>query len=187
MFALNRRDGAREIAVGGAIWFLPRGNLLAWIDTIFEPSTTGGQQTHGRMENVDSYYGCDPENPELTCVRSQRCPQSDLTTGRPTIEGHSPPPTLEFRERKFKENTALPFPPNRVHMDEAVRKVREDTAPETHGDFTKPRCLGQILSRVDEISFASTDFCRARLNEFSPKPSSNRQERICGVPIGGKH
>ncbi len=53
LFTLSPRDEARERDPSG---LLPRGSLLVWIDSFFEPITTPGQRRAGRVKNYHDYY-----------------------------------------------------------------------------------------------------------------------------------
>lgn len=178
IFNLNRRDEAREVAKDGWIFFAPRGTLLAWIDTFFEPSTTVGQRTQGRIENLNIFYRCD-----LTAngVNQTGCPPSDGSTPlAPSARGEAP-------FSGFIERTLLstgPFPQTQVRLFETSRKLGHNNAPETHGDFSESRYLGQALCQVDNDAL-HPDICNHpyTLTGFDPPLRREDNRRICGIKM----
>lgn len=174
MFNLNRRDEAREVALGGSIFFMPRGTLLAWIDTFFEPSMTVGQMTQGRMENLNTFYRCDlTENGN----EAAGCPPE--ATSKPlALSARRAVPFSGFIERQITNNA--PFPLHQVRLFETSRELGHNNAPETHGDFSQSRYLGQVLCQVDATALEHT-ICEKRLRDFDPPLREERNVRACGV------
>ena len=169
-FMLNRRDEAREIAKGGWVWFLPRGSLLAWIDTFFETTTTLHEETAGRITNINSFFACDWQDRQSagTCADMA----SLLTEGQPATQ-------FGYRERVMKATS--PFPPGRVHLYEAVRPLDKQSAAQEHGDFTQSRYLGHVLCRVNQGAFED-QLCTTTLSRYSP--IEDTRPRVCGIPMG---
>ena len=174
IFNLNRRDEAREIALGGYIFFMPRGTLLAWIDTFFEPSMTIGQMTQGRVENMNTFYRCD-----LTANGDEApgCPPE--ATSKPlALSSRRAVPFSGFIERQITHNA--PFPLHQVRLFETSRELGHNNAPETHGDFSQSRYLGQVLCQVDATALEQS-ICQKRLRDFDPPLREERNIRACGV------
>lgn len=174
MFNLNRRDESREVALDGLTFFMPRGTLLAWIDTFFEPSTTVGQMTQGRMENINTFYRCDlSSNGE----DEPGCPANEESTPL-AISARREKPFSGFIERHMV--STAPFPYKQVHLFETSRKLGHNNAPETHGDFSQSRYLGQALCQVNSKAF-QYDICQKTLRDFDPPLREERSIRVCGV------
>ncbi len=174
MFNLNRRDEAREIALGGSIFFMPRGTLLAWIDTFFEPSMTVGQMTQGRMENMNTFYRCD-----LTANGEEALGCPPEATSKPlALSSRRAVPFSGFIERQI--TSTAPFPPGQVRLFETSRELGHNNAPETHGDFSQSRYLGQVLCQVDATALQH-NICEKRLRDFDPPLREERNVRACGV------
>lgn len=173
IFNLNRRDEAREVALGGSIFFMPRGTLLAWIDTFFEPSMTIGQRSQGRMENMNTFYRCD-----LTANGDEApgCPPE--ATSKPlALSSRRAVPFSGFIERQI--TSTAPFPPGQVRLFETSRELGHNNAPETHGDFSQSRYLGQVLCQVDATALEQS-ICQKRLRDFDPPLREERNIRACG-------
>ena len=66
LFTLSRRDEARERDPSG---LLPRGTLLVWIDSFFEPVTTLGAMRMGRYKGYLDYYRRRTPDPPVTVYR----------------------------------------------------------------------------------------------------------------------
>jgi hypothetical protein len=132
LFTLNRRDEAREVPRGGSVVLLPRGSLLAWVDTFFEPETTTGQATVGRVRNIEQYFGL----PDLS--RS--------------VRPSGPQPLLNaFREVNIL--TPLPERDYQFRVFESPRGLGSQQVPEKHGDFSKPVFVEEVLCRVNADAF----------------------------------
>ena len=174
MFDLNRRDEAREVALNGWAFIMPRGTLLAWIDTFFESSTTVGQKTQGRIENMNRFYRCDltPNGED----QSGCPPSAESTPLAPSARGEKP--FSGFSERELV--STAPFPHTQVRLFETSRKLGHNNAPETHGDFSQSRYLGQALCQVESEAF-QPDICRKTLRDFDPPLRREDNRRVCGV------
>jgi hypothetical protein len=155
LFTLNRRDEAREITSPLAI-VLPRGSLLAWIDTFLEPIGSVGDQTLGSIRNVNNYY--QPEPLPFT-------PQKEI-----------------FRERTIDWNRNVV---GQIHVFETMRELNQKNRIEEHSDFSAPRYLGQVLCKVERGAFKN-GLCEneKELNTFSPyDPEKDRHTRVCGARV----
>ncbi|MGH7231806.1 MAG: hypothetical protein ACREJU_10680 [Nitrospiraceae bacterium] len=154
LFTLNRRDEAREIPQPLAI-LLPRGSLLAWIDTFLEPVGAVGDKTLGSIRNVNNYY--QPEPLPFT-------PQREV-----------------FRERTINWNHNAA---GQIRVFETVRDLNQKNRIEEHSDFSAPRFLGQVLCKIDHEAFKNK-LCENELNQFYPQydPEKDRQTRICGARV----
>jgi hypothetical protein len=164
-FVLNRRDEAREVAIDGRIWFLPRGSLLAWIDTFFEPASTLHQETSGRVTNINTFFACDWQDRPL----DDSCPNKFNTLIEDNGVVH-----FGYRERKFQ--SIATFPQGRMHLYEAVRPLNTQSGPHEHADFTKSRYLGQALCRIDENAFPYR-VCRTSVEAYHPVEV--KRPRLC--------
>jgi hypothetical protein len=172
-FVLNRRDEAREVAKDGLIWFLPRGSLLAWIDTFFEPAYTIHEETAGRIANLNQFFDCDWDD---------RIPSDRCTHVRIAAMATKSDVRFGYRERLMHDTS--PFPKGQNHIYETVRPMNSQIVAREHGDFTESRYLGQVLCRVDENAFKHS-LCTTSLNNYPPV--ENKRLRFCEIPFGFRH
>lgn len=159
VFVLNRRDETREIAWGGGLFFMPRGSLLAWIDTFLESETTVGQATAGRMKNLNDYYQRGrkyqkdwkrPQRGRVHCVDPSWDPE----------QGTPPPEKLPLREQFRKIVPTLePTLAYRYLIYESPRRIGAKHAPGKHGDFTEPHFFLEVLCHVNTGAFKDPQFC----------------------------
>jgi hypothetical protein len=87
LFTLSRPDEARERDPTG---LLPRGTLLVWVDSFFEPITAPGQMRAGRLKSYQAYYENLPPEPRVKVY-----PMSGRQPNEPTAHGQfDDPPYL---------------------------------------------------------------------------------------------
>jgi len=153
LFTLNRKDEAGEYSTW-AQRIVPRGSLLTWIDGIFEPASSLGEKTLGRMANLEKYYAADHGGYQLACPS----------------EGKQDTPAYGFRSVKLKigrENSSAGT--NRVHVYQSLGYCQDKhQGPEVHGDFSQPRYLGQVLCMMDKSAFKQADYCTTEPGETLP-------------------
>ncbi|HEX3203591.1 MAG TPA: alpha/beta fold hydrolase [Nitrospiraceae bacterium] len=171
IFTLNRRDEAREVALNGWIFMFPRGSLLTWVDTFFEPASVMEEETAGRIRNLEEYYACD--------LKDQPSDVKDCPPSSRRIREPKPPSRWGFTRRPLHATGDLPL--DRVQLFEAVRDLNQNWAPEHHGDFSQPRFLAQALCQVDYGAF-KTGVCDEHLEYYSPAYREDHTFRICGMP-----
>jgi hypothetical protein len=166
IFTLNRRDEAREIDWFPSLGLVPRGSLLALIDTFLESETTWGQSTSGRTWNLMHAYGVEPVS---TSPGTKNCftPYWDASNGLPP---ESLPLQKQFRERKL-----IPGSAHRVLQDRGLlklydspRRVGADNVPEYHGEFSKPQFFIEALCQIDDRVFRSDHYCQQQAGKFGP-------------------
>lgn len=113
LFTLSRRDEARERDPSG---LLPRGTLLVWIDSFFEPVTTLGAMRMGRYKGYLEYYRRRTPDPPVTVYRM---PDEGKNVPRAHGEFDDPPfltrilcsvDTPAFRDPAFCDDQRFPVP-----------------------------------------------------------------------------
>ena len=95
-FALDQKDEARELH-----WskLSPRGTLLVWIDSFFEPVTELGDKRFGRSQAFKTYYFSHGDLPESAKENNAKgkpfnyCEWNFKSTERPTTHGAAGDPT----------------------------------------------------------------------------------------------
>lgn len=151
MFVLNRRDETREIPIGGSVFFLPRGSLLAWIDTFLEPEASIGQSTSGRMRNLREYYSLE-DSPHRRGTTD--CFHSDWEAGNgPASEDREL--WRQYTHIKLKDQAPKLTKDlgDRFRVYESPARVSDKTVPKEHGDFTEPHYFLEVLCHADEKAF----------------------------------
>lgn len=157
MFLLNRRDETREIPYDGAVFFLPRGSLLAWIDSYLEAETTVGQSTSGRTRNVREYY-------QVERSPTRRGTVNCLT---PSWEAHDGPrPELKPISDQYRKllasaprGTVDLQNQGRFRIYESPARVGDKTVPSEHGDFTESHFFLEVLCHADGEAFNDKAVC----------------------------
>jgi pimeloyl-ACP methyl ester carboxylesterase len=180
VFALNRKDEAGEYSTP-VQKLVPRGSLLTWIDGIFEPASSIGEKTLGRMANLEKYYGTVPERHQLACPspsawekavktadvsrsRDAACREQYRLDQERIINGRA---TYGFRPVCLNVNRSSAAVGSRVHVFQSEGYCHDRAeGPLHHGDFSQPRYLGEVLCITDPTAFKSTGFC-------SPDPALN--------------
>lgn len=157
MFLLNRRDEAREVPAGGTIVIVPRGSLLAWIDTFLEPQSSVGQSTSGRMRNLREYYSL-TESPNrrstTNCFnRSWNAADGPPPEERPLADQYTPLP-VKKEGPKLTQDLGTRF---RIY--ESPARVGDKTTPKEHGEFGEPHYLLEVLCHADGKAFRDAATC----------------------------
>jgi hypothetical protein len=142
LFMLNKRDESREIPVNGWAVIVPRGTLLAWIDTFLENEAGPGEGRLGWIKNLELYYGLKNNN--------------ENPPSRTLLEYFASAPQPW---RKLEIEWSLRSDPRRLHAYSSQRRVSNHEAPEVHEDFFKPDHFKTILCTVDSTRFKSTESC----------------------------
>ena len=140
LFTLNKRDESREIPFNGLAVFVPRGTLLAWIDTFLESEVGPGEGRFGWVKYLETFYGVSDQKPSsrafLEYFTRASAPWSALGV-----------------------NWSLKNSPMRLHAFSSQRRVRDHTAPERHEDFLEPDHFKTILCKVDSTLFKAGNGC----------------------------
>ena len=142
LFTLNKRDESREIPFNGLAVFVPRGTLLAWIDTFLENEVGPGEGRLGWVKYLEGFYG--------------------LTDGQvPTRAWNDYFTAASSPWRPIRVNWSLKNAPSRLQAFSSQRRVWDQTAPELHEDFLKPNHFKSALCKVDPGMFKPGDNCQA--------------------------
>ena len=142
LFTLNKRDESREIPFNGLAVFVPRGTLLAWVDTFLENEVGPGEGRFGWVKYLETFYGISDQKPSPRAFLDYFTPAS------------APWKTLHV-------NWSLKNSPMRLHAFSSQRRVRDHTAPEHHEDFLEPDHFKAILCKVDSGMFTPGNNCQA--------------------------
>lgn len=158
LFALNRRDETREIGLASGLLFLPRGSLLAWLDTYLQPGTTVGQGTSGRMRNLKDYYAIKRVRRDTT---TSNCldPIWQSDNGLPPEQR---PLKNQFLRLEVEQPavTAVLHKADRFRVFESPARLNDDAVPKEHGDFTKPEYFYEVLCHLDgAAAFKDAKYC----------------------------
>ena len=141
LFTLNKRDESREIPFNGFAVFVPRGTLLAWIDTFLETEVGPGEGRLGWVKYLDAFYG----------LSDQKVSPRDL---RDYFTRASSP------WRSLNVNWSLKNSSARLHAFSSQRRVWDHTAPERHEDFLEPDHFKTVLCKIDSGMFKSGGSCQ---------------------------
>lgn len=141
LFTLNKRDESREIPFEGWAVFVPRGTLLAWIDTFLEKEAGPGEGRLGWVKYLEEFYGISDE------------PQK----ARRLLEYFT---QAEEPFRRLNVNWAPSTNSGRLHAYSSQRRISDHkTAPEYHHDFLTPEHFKTVLCTVDSRMFTSDKTC----------------------------
>jgi len=143
LFTLNKRDESREIPFNGFAVFVPRGTLLAWVDTFLETEVGPGEGRLGWVKYLDDFYG----------ISDQKSSPRDL---RDYFTRASSP------WRPLNVNWSLKNSSARLHAFSSQRRVWDHTAPERHEDFLEPDHFKSVLCKVDSGMFRTGGNCQVR-------------------------
>ncbi|MBL8042327.1 MAG: hypothetical protein JNL86_05350 [Nitrospira sp.] len=142
LFALNKRDESRQIPLNGWAVFLPRGTLLAWIDTFLEQETGPAEGRLGWAKALEDFYG------------TSSAPQPKRSLVEYFSRATSPfrPLNVLWARANLRD---------RIHTYLSQRRVlNHGFAPEYHEDFLQPDHFANILCQLDESAFKSSSVCR---------------------------
>lgn len=158
IFVLNRRDETREMGWASGVLLLPRGSVLAWIDTYFQPGNTIGQGTAGRMRNLKDYYAIKKVRRDST---TSNCLDPIWKSGN-----GPPPEDLPLRKQFLRleidepQATAALHRTGRFRLYESPARLNDDAVPREHGDFTRPDYLYEVLCHVGQgQAFKDPAYC----------------------------
>ncbi len=140
LFTLNRRDESREIPLNGWAIFVPRGTLLAWIDTFLENEAGPGEGRFGWVKYLEAYYGLSGEAPEARGFFEYLFLAED-----------------PWRDLGVK--WSLKTNPSRLHAYASRRRVFDHSLPEYHSDFLEAEHFKKVLCKVDPTMFTSAEAC----------------------------
>jgi pimeloyl-ACP methyl ester carboxylesterase len=141
LFTLNKRDESREIPFRGWAVMVPRGTLLAWIDTFLETEVGPGEGRLGWVKRLEEFYGVSDHKPSSRALLSYFTSASEPW-------------------RPLAVNWPLNNDPLRLHTYSSQRRVFDHSAPEHHEDFLKPEHFKTILCKVVPTMFKTGDTCQ---------------------------
>ena len=141
LFTLNKRDESREIPFNGFAVFVPRGTLLAWIDTFLENEMGPGEGRLGWVKYLEAFYG----------LTDHQAPTRDLGDYFATASNPW---------RPIGVNWSLKNDPSRLQAFSSQRRVRDHTAPERHEDFLEPNHFKNVLCKVAQGKLKSGVKCQ---------------------------
>ncbi len=121
---------------------LPRGTLLAWVNTFLEKESGPEEGRLGWVKYIEKYYGV----------------SGHAQASRPLMEYFTPAkrPFQELRVRWSRE-----IAPERLHTYISKRRINDHTtAPEYHEDFLAPTHFGNILCEIDSGKFKVSKRCQ---------------------------
>lgn len=140
LFTLNKRDESREIPLSGFAIFVPRGTLLAWIDTFLENEVGPGEGRFGWVKYLETFYGISDQKPSPRAFLDYFTPASDPW-------------------RALGVNWSLKNSPMRLRAFSSQRRIWDHTAPERHEDFLEPDHFKTILCKIDPGTYKPPNRC----------------------------